>query len=579
MEFLESLSKALASRGVDRVFGVPGTQTVPFLEALRRQKIEFMLAAHEGGAAFMANGYARATGKVGVLSTIGGPGFTNALTGLAEAWQDSVPLLHIVNAPKRGPGGGFHLQAIDQSGMAAPVTKACLRISASGDADTVVERAIRIALEGEPGPVLLELVLESDSEGEWGAQHEWDVATGSPIPDWDELRGHWRGADRPLFYLGQGAFEAVDLVRTVVDRVRVPVLTTPSGRGVLPESHPLAMGFDPLRGHLDLANRLLSKSDLIVGIACKLSHNGSAGFSLEFPPDRFVHIDRAATTLGSHYEALMEIPSDARMALEVLTGVDRDTSAWDAVSIAELREAFRAPVKDPTEPTIAGKGASEFFEWLGRSLPHDAVLVTDSGQHQVMTRRYHQVEAVRGLIVPSDFQSMGFGVPAAMGAKLGTPGRPVVALVGDGGFLMTGMEVAGAVREGLPICFIVFNDGHLNQIRLQQLSQRGRATGVDVGTVGLETFAEAVGAGYVAYDPASPPDLTRVLRDGRPTVLEVPVGDSPALGGIVLKRRLKESARSVMGRNRLQTLKRWFLALASLSESFPYRVLHTTSGR
>lgn len=559
MEFLSLVSSTLASRGVDRVFGVPGTQTVPFLEALRRQKIEFMLAAHEGGAAFMAIGYARATGKVGVLSTIGGPGFTNALTGLAEAWQDSVPLLHIVNAPKSGPGGGFQLQAIDQSGMAAPITKACLRASASGDAETIVERAMRIALEGEPGPVLLELELDGESGGEGDGPREGAEVKGGPVPEWDELRGRWGRAERPLFYLGQGAFEAADLLRTVVDRARVPVLTTPSGRGVLPESHPLAMGFDPLRGHLDVANRLLSESDLIMGVGCKLSHNGSAGFRLELPPDRFVHIDRAATTLGSHYQALVAIQSDARRAFEVLAGADRKTSSWDLGSTAEVRETLRTPADDPTEPTIAGRQASEFFGWLGHGLPDDAILVTDSGQHQVMTRRYHQVDGVRGLIVPSDFQSMGFGVPAAVGAKMGTPERPVVALVGDGGLLMTGMEIAGAVREGLPICFIVFNDGHLNQIRLQQLSQLGRATGVDLGTLVLEHLAEAMGADYVVYDPASPPELTRHLaRDGGPTVLEVPVGDSPMLSGILRTRRLKESARSLIGQGRLETLKRWF---------------------
>jgi acetolactate synthase-1/2/3 large subunit len=552
----DSICAALEARGISHVFGVPGTQTLGLFDALRGSGLRFVLASHELGAAFMASGHYRASGRPAVVATIGGPGFTNALTGIAEARLDSVPLLHLVSSPATRPGEKFQLQAIDQQRIAGPIVKGCFRIRNGRDPASAIDAALDLALAGEPGPVLVEFDVQGESGGAAGdepveARPAAYPAANEEYASPESLLARWSSAERPVLLVGQGAVGGAAALREIVDHGGAPVVTTPSARGILPEDHPAAMGFDVLRGGLDAVNELFARSDLILAVGCKLGHNGSAGFRLRLPEAALVRVDRSGEVLSANYPASLTIRSDAATVLELLaaSGTDPNQRGWRDGELGDYRKRIRSSDPSAADPAVTGSEngrASGFFSWLRRALPRETTLVTDSGLHQVVARRWFEVLAPRGLILPSDFQSMGFGIPAGIGARLAEPARPVAVLVGDGGLLMSGLEITTAVRERIPLLVIVFNDGKLNQIRWQQLKDSGHPFGVELAELEIETFARAIGAGYLAFDRTLRAEsLAGVLAGNRPTILEVTVGDSWSMRSQSAGAKLKSVARSI----------------------------------
>ncbi len=552
----ELLCASLEALGVDCVFGLPGTQTVPLFEALRRSRIRAVLPTHELAAAFMANGYARVAGRVGVVVTIPGPGFTYALTGLAEARLDSVPLVHITLAPARAPGTRFQLQAIDQTGIAGPLVKDVFEVSSADQVPGAMAQALAASLAGDPGPVLVQ--LESAALGE-ATDASPDASVGPPGPpgspaaaDLEGVAVLLRGARRPLLFVGQGAAGVSPQLVAVAERYRVPVVTTASGRGIVPEDHPLALSFDGHRGDVETLNIMLAESDLVVVVGCKLSHSDTVGFTVRLPPDRLVHVDADAGIPGANYPCRTSVHASAQQLVTHLlsAAASGGASEWTPPAIAVRRERLRALITpELPEPSIAAASPGAFFAALRQALPRDGILVTDSGLHQGLARRYFDVLCPSGLITPTDFQSMGFGLPAALGAKLAGPGRAVVALVGDGGFLMSGFELVTAVRERIPVTVIVFNDGQLNLIRLQQLREYGHAHAVEVRTPDLETLAEAVGVEYLCLEAGG--DAEAILRAAiparAPVLVEVRVGDSRGIRAARARSLARETVRRALG--------------------------------
>jgi acetolactate synthase-1/2/3 large subunit len=461
-----------------------------------------------------------------VLVAIQGPGFTWALTALAEARHDSAPLLLLTGVPEEGRW--FALQALDQEMMAGPVAKAVVRPRSIESVAESLARAYGLAGSGEPGPVVYEL---PEFRGERSLPPDHLPPPPEPSsPDLAELAGLIQQARRPVVYAGQGcAAGAADLCR-LVETLNAPVATTLSGRGVVPEDHPLALGID-LGPGVEALNRLFAGADLILALGCKLSHNGSAGFRLALPADRLVHIDASAEVLGANYPARLTLEADLPSLLRRLVPSLSGSGQWTGEEIDACRRAARLP--DPVEPAIRGvepPTPEGFFGALRRALPRDAILTLDSGQHQMLARRYYRVFAPRGLLAPSDFQSMGFGLPAAIGAALAAPDRPVVSLVGDGGFAMSGMELLTAAREGLPIVTVVFNDGRLGLIRQQQIREFGHAHGTAVQPMDFEAFAAAAGVDYRLLDGPDPAGLLgAAVAARRPALIEVLLGDSTAM--------------------------------------------------
>lgn len=530
MRGADRLCGALEEMGVDTLFGLPGSQNVALFDALRTSRMRTVVATHELAASFMANGYARASGRPGVLVTIPGPGFTYALTGLAEAFLDSVPLLHILGQPATEPGRRFQLQALDQRSVVNPIVKRVFEAGRLDRIEDLLREAYDLCLAGEPGPVVVHLPANLGAE-EGDRQPASSPTSAVPRGSIDELERRLNEARRPLLYVGQGAAGAAEELRELVESLRAPVLTTTSARGVLSEDHPWVVPFD--RGGSDALNELVASSDLVLALGCKFSHNGAHGFRLRLPPDRLIHVDASAEVLGANYPTSLALVADVPWLIRTLRerrqAAGRGArSEWKEGEIGAWRQRAFERYKIDWEPRIRGLDpptTQEFFAALGRVMPSDSSLVLDSGLHQMLARRHFRVQSPRGLILPTDLQSMGFALPAAVGAKLARPDRTVVALIGDGGFAMSGMELLTAVRERLRLAVIVFKDGHYGLIRKQQLGAYRHAYGTKLHNPDFQAVAEAAGARYLKLGDDAERALHRAVRSSGVTVVEVALRD------------------------------------------------------
>lgn len=525
----ERVCATLAALGVDTVFGLPGSQNLDLFSALGASALRTVVATSETAASFMANGYARATGRPGILFTIPGPGFTFALSGIAEAFLDSVPLLYIVGAPARAPGRRFQLQSIDQASMAEPITKAVLSVEDAAQVESVVREAYTLSLRGEPGPILVQMAPQALS-----ARSVTDSATESmrsataSVPIVDALVARLRESRRPLLYAGQGALGAGLALAALAEALRSPVVTTTSGRGVLAETHPWAIPSD--LAPREAVTQLFAEADLVVALGVKFSHNGARGFRLELPAEKLVHVDAETPNIGANFPPSLGLVGDAATVVEALVSrLGAPSSTWTLQEVEAWRERLSSsdPKDDPRLKSLHPQAPVDFFDALSRELPTSAVVTVDSGQHQMLARRHMRVKGPRSLIVPTNFQSMGFGIPAAIGAKMGRPQSVVLALVGDGGFALSGMELLTAVREGIDLTVIVFNDGHFGLIREQQASAHGTTHGTRLRNPDFARFASAVGAKYVRVKGDVVPAVKGIIAAGQGVVLaEVVVRDS-----------------------------------------------------
>ncbi|HKD17607.1 MAG TPA: thiamine pyrophosphate-binding protein, partial [Thermoanaerobaculia bacterium] len=521
-------------------------------EALRTSRLRTVVATHELASSFMANGYARASGRPGVLTTIPGPGFTYALTGLAEALLDSVPLVHVLVAPATAPGRRFQLQALDQKAIVSPVVKRVIDVAAAREIETAVRTAYAVCREGEPGPVVVQIpatLFDADVEAPSDAPNS-DLEPAAP--DVGPIARRLAAARRPLLYVGQGAENAANELFELVEATGAPVVTTTSARGVVPEDHPRVLRFD--RRRTNVLEDLVESADLVLALGCKFSHNGAHGFRLRLPADRLVHVDASPAVLGANYEASLTLVADVPRVLRALLASvpegTRETSRWTDDEMRSWKDQAVAVSVRSGEPRVRGyrpPTPEKFFASLRRTMPRDSCLVLDSGLHQMLARRYFRVLCPRGMLLPADLQAMGFALPAAIGARIANPRRPVVALLGDGGFALSGLELLTAVREHLPLTAIVFNDGRYGLIYNRQVNAYGRAHGTSLRNPDIRGVAESVGARYLRMSGRSERRLAAAIRGSGVTVVEVVLRGRG-------RRRLPRTARSVASR-----LKRWLL--------------------
>jgi acetolactate synthase I/II/III large subunit len=550
-----AIRRAFGRCGVQWAFGLPGGPNRALFQQLRGNPTRLLVPTHELAAAFMAGAYGRVSGRPGVLLTIPGPGFAYALAGIAEAWLDSAPLLHIVNAPASGPHQALRHQALDQRRIAAPLVKAVIEVGRVADLEEALGEAYRATTAGEPGPVLVQLGASGAAASAPPTTTPHDARDGTA-----DARAIWQRihrARKPVLFLGQGCAGAADAIGRYIARTGTPVFTTASGRGIVPEQSPWCLGFDSLRQPVATLNAFLAEADLVIAVGARLAHNGTAGFRVALSAERLVHVDASSSNLNALYpaSAVAALSADAFFGLPECTRAT--ASDWSPAAVAEWRARIRTPRPDAPEPRIAGQPAADFFAQLRAQLPDEALVVTDSGLHQVMARRYFEVRAAHGLLMPTDLQSMGFGLPAAIAAKLAAPARPVVALIGDGGALMSGLELAIAVRERIALTVLVFNDGYLNQIRLQQLRDRGTSHGIELPQLDFSALARAVGARYLEGTAATLSRLREIAGGAEVTLIEVPVTDSAAIVANAAEHRAKAAVGDAIGPSLRGRLKRW----------------------
>jgi acetolactate synthase-1/2/3 large subunit len=567
------ICSTLGQLGVTTVFGLPGTQNVPLFESLRRSKLRTVVSTHELAAGFMAAGYYRASGRPAVVTTIPGPGFTYILTALAEARHDSAAVLYLVVVPAKLPGNRFRLQQLDQADIVRPLVKEVFSIDEPAPAASILARAWQCALSGEPGPVYVEISDDVISQPASGSTQITGLPSlQSSMPDDQAIEsamGAISSARRPLLMLGQGAAGVAVKVRELVGLMSCPVVSTCSGRGIVAESDSRLVCGDFSGWAVKAVNELVEQSDLVLVLGCKFTHNGSSGFRLSLPAEKLIHVDASSEVLGANYPASHEICWDVAEFVDRLFAAIRESSQfasdWSPAEIEDLRtrmaELRRASFSNP--PELIGtddRDIQSFFHALQRVIPQDAIVVTDSGLHQQLVRRFYRVETTRGLIVPSDYQSMGFGLPAAIGAAIAAPERKVFVVVGDGGMLMSAMELLTAARENLDLTVIVFNDGGYGQIRRQQIADYGRGHGVDIPSPDFALLAQSLNIAYLRLSGDVEAMLRTCLRTKGVKLLEVALnlgagGHSGRIGTILreeVKRRVGQRGiawlKSLLGR-------------------------------
>jgi acetolactate synthase-1/2/3 large subunit len=537
----------LEALGVGHVFAYPGTEIAELLEGLRTSTVRTIVPTSELPGVFAALGYAQASGEVGVAAVIPGPGLAYALPGLAEARYDSVPLLVLTGV--HDPAAPF-----DVADALRPVVKDVLEPVGAGELADAVAAGHALASSGEPGPVVVRLAPPA-----LAARAPDTPVPGPPpapaVPEQAvaEVAARLAAAARVTLLLGQGAAGAPAEARELAEVVGAAVLTTTSGRGVVPESYARVLRMDLAGRGAEEVNSLVGDSDLVLALGCRLNRNAMLGGRLSLDPDRLVHVDAAPPQAAAGLVVEADVPAFLRALLERLGG--GAGAGWAPAELerrkAALARAAAGGRREPSLSELTDPSAAGFFAALRDVLPPEGVLALDSGLHQQLARRHFRVERPRTLLLPADFQSMGFALPAAIGAALARPERPVVALLGDGGLAISGLELLTAAREGVALTVVVFNDGRLNLIRLQQLLRFGHEHGVTRRPPDLAALAAAVGADYARVTGEPQGALADSIGSGELRLLEVVVEDSAMLrrlGAIGSLRRAARAGRSLLGR-------------------------------
>ena len=452
----QALVAGMRQAGVTTLFGIPGVHNGGLYDALLdAPDIRVVITRHEQGAAFMADGYARASGRVACVATITGPGITNAATGLAEAYAESSPVLHIATAlgpAAREPEAGELHELRDQSGVLRALVAQHELVEAVSDIPGAVTRAVDTISTDRPGPASVEIPLDLlTATGEVELAGAEPVA--APAPDTDAVDRAAElltKAEAPLIFLGSGAMDAGSEIQALAERLQAPVLTAQTGKGAFPESHPLSLGCKHRQD--DKLYDLLRTRDAALVVGCRLGARVTDDGRMPLP-ETLIQIDRSAAELGRARSITVCIQSDAAAAVsELLEALPDDPPPAPGIA-AGMNERRQNPQDAADDPRAAA-----IFEELRRVLPDDGVLVNDMTMTSYRSAGLFPVDAPRSYMFPIYFGTLGFSLPAAIGAQVACPERPVLSLSGDGGFLFTAEELATAVREQLPVVAVVFND-------------------------------------------------------------------------------------------------------------------------
>ncbi|MCU0232946.1 MAG: thiamine pyrophosphate-binding protein [Thermoanaerobaculales bacterium] len=519
--------RALEDEGVRYAFGIPGTHNIELYDVLAAAaRVQPVLVTSEVAGAFLADGYARSSGEVGVINVVPGAGVAFSLAGIAEAWMDNVPMVVLASGIRTDTGMAYQLHAVDQLAMLRPVTKAALRVERADELYPTIRRAFQAARSGTPGPVAVELPAQlfflRHELGEAGYEPEPELGTAPETELVERAAAMLAEAAAPALYLGKGAAGAAGLLVPLAEQLGAPVTSSFSGKGVFPESHPLWLWSGFGRQAPPFVQRIMAGCDCLLAIGCRFGEVTTAGFGIE-PPENLIHVDIDPEVFNRNFPAKLAIRSDARLFLEALGSLIEGHRPW--ASLAEKIAAGHADVmarwRRKASPDRVSPHA--LFEALQRHCRPDAIFATDSGNGTFLAVEHLRLEAPGRFLAPTDFSCMGYSVPAAVGACFAHPGRDVVALPGDGAFLMTGLELITAAAHGAAPLVCVLRDGTLSQIAQFQKMMTNRVSASVLPPYDLEGFARTTGSGYF-----------RIIREAEldsvlPTALQLSRGGTPAL--------------------------------------------------
>jgi acetolactate synthase-1/2/3 large subunit len=524
------LLEALLREGVDTIFGYPGGAVLHIYDELAKfqHRLRHILARHEQGAVHMAEGYAKATGRVGVVLVTSGPGATNAVTGIANAFMDSTPLVVITGQVPRKMIGTDAFQEVDTVGITRPCTKYNYLVREADELAEVVHEAFYLARTGRPGPVVID--IPKDVTAERVPYHHSDTVQ---LPGYlptkcanqecvERAVEKIINAQRPILYVGGGVIHANGSgeLSELAERLHLPVTPTLMGLGCFPSGHPLSLGMLGMHGTY-WANMAISESDLIIAIGVRFDDRVTGALDKFAPHAEIIHVDVDPSSVSKNVRAHVPLIGDAKSVMQqLLELLSPDISAASGERLSrwwrqiEEWKDFAPLAYENSDDVIKPQFLSEE---LHRLTGGNAIIATDVGQHQMWLAQYYGFRGPRQSITSGGLGAMGFGFPAALGAQLAFPDRQVIAFVGDGGFQMTAQELATAVQYGTNTKIIVMNNNYLGMVRQWQelfYDKTYSAVGME-GTPDFIKLAEAYGA--VGLRATRPNELRAVLEKGLAT--------------------------------------------------------------
>ena len=526
MNGAEYIVKKLISEGVDTLFGYPGGCIMPLYDALLGSPVRHILCRHEQGTAFAANGYARSSGRTGVCLATSGPGATNLLTGLADAYMDSVPMVAITGQVPTGVIGTDAFQEIDVLGMSLAITKQSFLVQRVDDLPQILDEAFRLAREGRPGPVLIDLPKDIQLQQLPDEINFQTTSRGHPdAPDskaLEQARNLISNSRRPLIYAGGGVLlgDAVAPFRQFVETTGIPTVLTLKGLGNLPRQHPLNMGMLGMHGSA-AANRMVQECDLLIGVGVRFDDRATGKLSRFAPNARIIHLDIDPAEIGKLRQPTCALPGDIRLGLKALS-IDLPASDWPQQCRQRLtEEGFSIPANNNG---ITGPG---FMRQLSQVAAGHAIISSDVGQHQMWVAQQYAFNHPRQHLSSSGLGAMGFGLPAAIGAQLANPERLVINVAGDGSFMMNLQELATISRYQLPLKIVILDNQALGMVRQQQeFCYQQRYSEIDLSdNPEFTTLTSAFGiATYRLTDPDETDyAINRLLETPGPALLHVSI--------------------------------------------------------
>jgi len=519
--------KTLAEEGVDVIFGYPGANTLPLNDRLTDSPIRHYLMRHEQAAAHAADGYARATGKVGVCLSTSGPGATNMVTGIATAYMDSTPMVAITAQVNSDLWGRDAFQETDIIGITMPITKHSFMVRDVNQIASSIRQAFQLASTGRPGPVLVDIPKDILSARCGDQPKKALTATTKRIDNPEQIERIAQAlnrSERPVLLIGGGVKlgDACVQMSELVQRAQAPFVTTMMGIGSVSSANGFNLGFIGTHGN-ELANRMIHQSDFILALGARFTERSTSVVSEFAPLATVAQIDIDPTSIGKNIKVDLPFVGDIQEALAALIPliVSRERDAW--------LERIRTDRQTLEEKLIDGGcgQAGILIRKVQAAMPRETIVVPDVGLNQIWTVRTWQSHSPRSLLTSGGMGTMGFSIPAAIGARVGAPDRDVVVICGDGGFYMNIQELATISYYRLPIKIVVINNGHLGMIRqMQDLFYDARFTTSDLGDrVDLVAVARGFGipAERVAVDEDPAEAIARMSAAEGPYMVEAMV--------------------------------------------------------
>jgi len=523
--------ETLRDLGIDTIFGYPGGAVLPFYDAIYNFKgIRHILGRHEQGCLHEAEGYAKSTGKLGVAVVTSGPGATNAITGIADAMSDSVPLLVFTGQVARAGIGKDAFQEADIVGITMPITKYNYQVRETADIPRIITEAVHIATTGRPGPVVIDLPKDvSALETDFIYSPEVNLPSYQPTFEPNDMQikkilKQLSKAKKPVLLAGGGISyaEAAAELNEFAERYQIPVVTSLLGQGTIATSHPLFLGMGGMHGSF-AANIAMTEADFMISIGCRFDDRLTGNPKTFAKNAKVAHIDIDPAEIGKIISADIPVVGDAKKALQMLLAeptVRNNTEKWiEKVT----KDKNRVRSYDKKERVVQPQAV---IERIGELTNGDAIVVTDVGQHQMWTAQYYPYQNERQLVTSGGLGTMGFGIPAAIGAKIANPDKEVVLFVGDGGFQMTNQELAILNIYKVPIKVVMLNNHSLGMVRQWQESfYEGRTSESVFDTLpDFQLMAQAYGIKNYKFDnPDTLAQDLEVITEDVPMLIEVDI--------------------------------------------------------